>query len=85
MRNRLSFTLCLVCLAALGCAPRAGKAPREPDRVSEHRPDEKSKKQERPVVAPPPAYGNKVVLDGLREPPSDEAASGARPALSDAR
>jgi hypothetical protein len=56
----------LAVLASAGCAPRAANSLRSAD--TEARNTERAKKpaKRRRIVAPPPAYGNKIVLSRPR-------------------
>jgi hypothetical protein len=55
-----AFTL----LAATACGPRAAASPSHPSVEARNGETEKKTRKQRPVVAPPPAYGNKIVRDG---------------------
>jgi hypothetical protein len=54
-------------LAAAACAPRATTAPSHPNAEARNGISEKKTRKPRPVVAPPPAYGNKIVIDQFDE------------------
>jgi hypothetical protein len=51
-------------LAAAACGPRLATAPGHPTAEARNGETEKKPRKARPVVAPPPAYGNKIVHDG---------------------
>jgi hypothetical protein len=64
----------LAVVAAAGCAPHTGGDAKHP--IAEARNAEGMKKpgKRRPLVAPPPAYGNKIVLEHASgQEPSDTA------------
>ena len=71
-----SIVRCCIAIAFLtvsACGPRASDSPRHPSAEARNAETEKKpRKQRQPVVAPPPAYGNKIVHDGLS--PADLAA-----------
>jgi hypothetical protein len=49
-------------LTVTACGPRASESPRHPSAEARNAETEKRpRKQRQPVVAPPPAYGNKIV------------------------
>jgi hypothetical protein len=48
-------------LGAAACAPRTGAAPSHPSAEARNGVSDKKPRKQRPVVAPPPAYGNKIV------------------------
>jgi hypothetical protein len=56
---------CAISLLALGaCHPESTVAPKHPNAEARNGVTEKkTRKQRPPVVAPPPAYGNKIVFD----------------------
>jgi hypothetical protein len=54
----------LVVLSLSACAALPAEGPRNPNAQARNaRSQKKAAKQRRPLVAPPPAYGNKIVLD----------------------
>ena len=54
-------------LAAFACSPRAATVPHHPNAEARNAAStEKKLRKRRPLVAPPPAYGNKIVFDGER-------------------
>jgi hypothetical protein len=63
-------------LMVAACAPRAPESPRQPSPEARNAETEKKpRKQRPPVVAPPPAYGNKIVRGEVQ---LGDAASAAR-------
>ena len=52
-------------LACFACSPRSASVPRHPNAEARNAPStEKKPRKRRPtLVAPPPAYGNKIVLE----------------------
>ena len=60
-----SIVRCCIAIAFLtvsACGPRASDSPRHPSAEARNAETEKKpRKQRQPVVAPPPAYGNKIV------------------------
>jgi len=53
-------------LTVTACGPRASQTPRHPSAEARNaETDKKPRKQRQPVVAPPPAYGNKIVQDAV--------------------
>ena len=54
----------LTLLAAAACGPRLATAPGHPSAEARNGETEKKARKPRPLVAPPPAYGNKIVHDG---------------------
>jgi hypothetical protein len=69
-----AMTLLLVC----ACGPGSAPVPRHPDAEARNGETEKKTRKPRPpVVAPPPAYGNKIVRDDeWREDLAQHRASG---------
>jgi hypothetical protein len=63
----------LAVVAAAGCTPRAASPARHAG--TEARNAERAKKPDkrRPLVAPPPAYGNKIVLERASRPSGADA------------
>jgi hypothetical protein len=57
----------LTLLAAAACGPRTATAPSHPNAEARNGVSEKKTRKPRPLVAPPPAYGNKIVIDRLDE------------------
>jgi len=54
-------------LASIACSHRAATVPRHPNAEARNAAStEKKPRKRRPLVAPPPAYGNKIVLDSER-------------------
>lgn len=51
-------------LAATACGTRAAPSPSHPSAEARNGETEKKTRKPRPIVAPPPAYGNKIVQDG---------------------
>ena len=51
-------------LVAAACGPRLATAPGHPDAEARNGVTEKKPRKPRPLVAPPPAYGNKIVHEG---------------------
>ena len=51
-------------LAAAACGPRAATSPSHPSAEARNGETEKKARKPRPLVAPPPAYGNKIVHEG---------------------
>jgi hypothetical protein len=50
-------------LAFIACSPRAAPVPHHPNAEARNAASpEKKPRKRRPLVAPPPAYGNKIVL-----------------------
>lgn len=75
--------------AATACGPRPATSPNHPSVEARNGETEKKPRKQRPLVAPPPAYGNKIVHgehDGTEDIGTkdigikDIAASGAGPA-----
>jgi hypothetical protein len=68
----------IILLAAAACAPRAGAAPSHPSAEARNGVSDKKPRKQRPLVAPPPAYGNKIVdrLDKGRDPELATASGG---------
>lgn len=58
----------IVLLASFACSPRPTSVPHHPNAEARNT-DSAGKKprKRRPLVAPPPAYGNKIVLDHDRQ------------------
>lgn len=50
-------------LAATACGARPAAAPSHPTAEARNGETEKKSRKPRPLVAPPPAYGNKIVID----------------------
>jgi len=48
-------------LAATACGPRLATSPSHPTAEARNGETEKKPRKQRPLVAPPPAYGNKIV------------------------
>jgi hypothetical protein len=65
----------LTLLAAAACGPRAATAPSHPGVEARNGVAEKKPRKQRPLVAPPPAYGNKIVIDRFDESEQDSARS----------
>ena len=68
LKQMSSFVIrscCAISLLALGaCHPESAVAPKHPNAEARNGVTEKkTRKQRPPVVAPPPAYGNKIVFD----------------------
>ena len=62
----------IVLLASFACSPRPTSVPRHPNAEARNADGEQKKpRKRRPLVAPPPAYGNKIVLE--RDPQRREA------------
>jgi hypothetical protein len=63
-------------LAAIACSPRPATVPHHPNAEARNavNPEKKPRKR-RPLVAPPPAYGNKIVLDFERRQSDSEPES----------
>jgi hypothetical protein len=57
-------------LACFACSPRSASVPRHPDAEARNAPStEKKPRKRRPtLVAPPPAYGNKIVREREARP-----------------
>jgi hypothetical protein len=53
----------LTVVAACACGPRSLGEANHPSAEARNGETEKKARKRRPVVAPPPAYGNKIVLD----------------------
>jgi hypothetical protein len=60
-------------LASFACSPRAATVPHHPNAEARNTasPEKKARKR-RPLVAPPPAYGNKIVLERDRRQSGSE-------------
>jgi hypothetical protein len=71
----------IILLAAAACGPRLATAPSHPTAEARNGVTEKKSRKQRPVVAPPPAYGNKVVIDRFIDEGEQDS---ARRAPSDA-
>jgi hypothetical protein len=70
-----AMTLLVVC----ACGSGSAAVPRHPDAEARNGETEKKTRKPRPVVAPPPAYGNKIVRDDeWREDLADNHAPGLR-------
>ena len=72
---------CAISLFAIGaCRPVSTAAPKHPNAEARNGAmEKKTRKQRPPVVAPPPAYGNKIVFDDDLPPELASAPStGAR-------
>jgi hypothetical protein len=63
----------IVLFASFACSPRPATVPHHPNAEARNADRiEKKPRKRRPLVAPPPAYGNKIVLDHDRQRgPSD--------------
>lgn len=77
--SRRSLALRVACIALVvgGCGPRLANPPRAGGAQAKNAnpSSEKKPKAPRPLVAPPPAYGNKIVR-GQRLPVAASAPSG---------
>jgi hypothetical protein len=51
----------IILLAATACGPRLATSPKHSSAEARNGDTEKKPRKQRPVVAPPPAYGNKIV------------------------
>lgn len=84
LKEMSSFVIrscCAISLFAVGaCHPESTVAPKHPNAEARNGVTEKkTRKQRPPVVAPPPAYGNKIVFDDDLPPELASAVSnGAR-------
>jgi hypothetical protein len=63
-------------LAATACGPRLATSPTHPTAEARNGETEKKPRKQRPLVAPPPAYGNKIVRGS--DSPEEVAADSAR-------
>ncbi len=65
MSGPVIYGCCAITLLAVcACGPRLTPAPNHPSAEARNAETEKkTRKQRPPLVAPPPAYGNKIVLD----------------------
>jgi hypothetical protein len=52
-------------LAAAACGSRPATSPNHPTAEARNGETEKKSRKPRPLVAPPPAYGNKIVIDRM--------------------
>lgn len=72
--TRLFLPLVLgAAMLALGCGKSAVEAPMVPERTADHEIRTPSRRQDHPtppLIAPPPAYGNKVVMAKAAVPPA---------------
>jgi hypothetical protein len=58
----------IVLLASFACSPRPATVPHHPNAEARNTGrTEKKPRKRRPLVAPPPAYGNKIVSDHDRQ------------------
>jgi hypothetical protein len=67
----------LTLLTAAACGPRAASPPSHPTAEARNGVPEKKPRKPRPLVAPPPAYGNKIVIDRLDDESEQDSASRA--------
>jgi hypothetical protein len=75
--TRASFVIALLTVCA--CGPHSTPAPKHPSAEARNSEMEKKPRKPRPLVAPPPAYGNKIVVDARSGP----ARTGARSSEAD--
>lgn len=64
--SSLAVRVCcaMILLAASACGPRVATSPSHPSAEARNgETEKKTRKQRPPLVAPPPAYGNKIVRD----------------------
>lgn len=67
MSSPIRCCCAIVFLTTVACAPRSSESARHPSAEARNAETEKAdtekkpRKQRQPVVAPPPAYGNKIV------------------------
>lgn len=62
MSSLVRCCLAITSLTVSACGPRASESPRHPSAEARNAETEKKpRKQRQPVIAPPPAYGNKIV------------------------
>lgn len=62
MSSTVRCCIAIAFLTVSACGPRASESPRHPSAEARNAETEKKpRKQRQPVVAPPPAYGNKIV------------------------
>jgi hypothetical protein len=59
-------------LAAAACGPRPATPPSHPTAEARNGETEKKSRKPRPLVAPPPAYGNKIVIDRMLDASGEE-------------
>jgi hypothetical protein len=65
----------LALLAGAACGPRVAATPNHPSAEARNGVTEKRARKQRPVVAPPPAYGNKIVIDRFDDEGEQNSAS----------
>lgn len=70
-------------LAAAACGPRSATSPNHPNAEARNGETEKKSRKPRPLVAPPPAYGNKIVIDQMLDDDGaeDTASNSSGPGL----
>lgn len=74
MSSTVRCCIAIAFLTVSACGPRASESPRHPSAEARNADTEKKpRKQRQPVVAPPPAYGNKIVRS--TEPAGDVASA----------
>lgn len=63
--SSLIYGCCAITLLSVcACGPRGGAVPSHPSTEARNgETEKKTRKQRPPLVAPPPAYGNKIVRD----------------------
>ena len=76
MSSLLRGCCAITLLAAIACGPRLATSPSYPTAEARNGETEKKPRKQRPLVAPPPAYGNKIVHGGDEQ---QDVARGASP------